>query len=106
MERMMKTLLFCAALLASPLMVSAAIAADAPAPKTEAAPLNGDSPIETIAASAAGKTAMEKHLPGVLPHPAYDQFKAMSLRELQPLSGGLITEEKIAALEAELKSAK
>lgn len=102
----MKNLLICAAMLASPLTITTAAAADAPAPKTEAAPMNGDTPIETLAASPAGKAALEKHMPEILPHPAFEQFKAMSLRGLQPLSGGIITDEKIAALEADLKASK
>ncbi len=71
-----------------------------------AATLNGDSPIEAIAASQAGKAALEARMPGVLAHAAYEQFKSMSLRALAPMSGGIITDEKISALEADLKAAK
>ncbi len=69
-------------------------------------PLDGDSPIEAIAATPAGKASLDKNLSGVLTHPAYDQFKGMSLRALAPLSGGLITDQKIAAVEADLKTSK
>jgi len=77
-----------------------------PTPVAAPAALNGDSPIEAIVATAAGKAAMEKHLPDVLTHAAYEQFKGMSLRALAPLSGGIITDEKIAALESDLKTTK
>lgn len=82
-----------------------AFAAD-PAPAAAAATLNGDSPIEAIAAVPAGKTSLQAHFPGLLDHPAYEQFKGMSLRALAPLSGGLITDEKIALLETDMKTVK
>jgi hypothetical protein len=91
---------------AMPVYAQEAAPAAAQAPAAAPAPLNGDSPIEAIAATPAGKAALEKHFPEILPHPAYEQFKAMSLRALAPLAGGIITDEKIAALEADLKAAK
>lgn len=92
-------------------LISAAIAPAspqdaAPAAAPAAATLNGDSPIEAIAATAAGKASLEKNLPGLLTHAVYEQFKGMSLRALAPMSGGIITDEKIAAVEVDLKAAK
>lgn len=106
----MKTVLICAALVTAPFaanaQTAAPTAAPAPAPAAAApAVLNGDSPIEAIAATPAGKAALTKTFPDLLSHPAYEQFKGMSLRNLAPLSGGLITDEKIAAVEADLKAA-
>jgi hypothetical protein len=110
---MKSLLIFGAALFAAPLAANAqtAPAAPAQAAAAQAAPaaaaaLNGDTPIETLAASAAGKASLEKQFPNILTHPAYEQFKAMSLRQLAPLAGGIITDEKIAALEADLAPAK
>lgn len=105
----MKVLLLCVATLAAaPVAANAQTETAVPAPAASATPaaLNGDSPIEAVAAIPAGKAALEKHLPEVLPHPAYEQFKGMSLRQLAPLAGGLITDEKIAAVEADLNAAK
>lgn len=103
----MKALLIGAALLSAGFVsINPALAADAAPVTAAAATLNGDSPIEAIAALPAGKAALEAHVSGVLSHPAYEQFKGMSLRALAPMSGGLITDEKIAALEADLKAAK
>ncbi len=105
----MKAVLICAAVLISvPLAASAqtAPAALAPAPAAGApAAVDVNSTIEAIAATPAGKASFEKNLPDLLPHPAYDQFKGMTLRDLAPLSGGTITDEKIAAVEADLKAA-
>lgn len=102
----MKATFAFAALLAASSLPAVAEPTPAPGHKVEAAALNGDSPIESLAASATGKAALEKHVPGVLSHAAYEQFKGMSLRALAPLSGGIITDERIAALETDLKAAK
>ena len=104
----MKAAAICAVLvLASPSLAAAQAQGAPPAAGPSAKPLvvNDDTPIEAIAATPAGKAAIEKNIPELLPHPAYDQFKAMSLRQLEPLSGGIITDAKIAAIEAALKAA-
>lgn len=100
----MKTVLTCAILALVPVAANAQTAAPAPAASTPAA-LDGSSPIEAIAATPAGKAALNKNLPDLLTHPAYEQFKGMSLHDLAPLSGGMITDEKIAAIDADLKAA-
>lgn len=102
----MKLVLISAALVSAAVAPAIAQEAAAPAPAAAAASLNGDSPIEAIAALPAGKVSLDKNIEGLTTHPAYDQFKAMSLRAIAPMSGGLITDEKIAAVEADLKAAK
>ncbi len=77
-------------------------AAEASAAKLSAA----DSPIEAIAAAPDGKAALDKNLPGLTTHEAYDQFKGMSLKQVQPMSQGAITDEQIAALQADLDQKK
>ena len=44
-------------------------------------------PIGELAADPAAKAVLDKELPGVTQHPAYDQFKGMTLRQLQPMAG-------------------
>ena len=56
----------------------------APAPAAAAAPLNGDTPIETLIASPVAKPLVLKHFPDLDQHPAYEQFKSLSLRALAP----------------------
>jgi hypothetical protein len=105
----MKTLAICAVLvLATPSLAAAQAQGAAPAADASARPLvvTDATPIEAIAATPAGKAAIEKNIPELMPHPAYDQFKGMSLRQLEPLSGGIITDQKIAAVEAALKAGK
>ena len=92
---------------------AAATAAVAPAGAGAVAPaaaaatsagLSLDTPIGEIAAAPAGKAVLDQQLPGLLTHPAYETFKAFSLKALQPYSNGLITDERLAAVEAGLKA--
>jgi hypothetical protein len=80
--------------------------APVPTPAAVAAPLTIDTPIETIAASPAGKAALEAAIPGITAHPAYDQFKGMSLVQVQPMSGGALTDEQIAKVKEGLAAIK
>ncbi|OYY78035.1 MAG: hypothetical protein B7Y43_08105 [Sphingomonas sp. 28-62-20] len=73
----------------------------APAPATPGAAatapakLSIDSPIEQLVASPAAKAVVEGAIPGLSQHPSFDQFKAMTLAQVQPYSGGAITDEMI-----------
>jgi hypothetical protein len=62
-------------------------------------------PIAELVADPSSKAVIDKELPGVTQHPAYDQFKGMTLRQLQPMAGGMLTEEKLAAIQKGLESA-
>ena len=93
--------------LAAPAMAAPTVAAvAAPTMAAETAPFNLDTPIEAIYANPAAAAVMEANLPGMDKHPAYDMFKAMSLRAVQPYSQGLITEAVLAKLETELAAIK
>jgi hypothetical protein len=59
-------------------------------------------PISEIAATPEGKAALDKNLPGLTTHQSYDRFKSMSLKEVQPMSRGLITDTQLKALQADL----
>lgn len=85
-------------------VTAAPLAAQAPAPAPAAAPamISIESPIEAIVADAKGKAIIEANFPGMTAHPAYDQFKGMTLKQLAPLSQGVITDEAIAKAEAAL----
>ncbi len=67
---------------------------------TAAATIN--TPIEMLMANDAAKAVVLAHLPGIDEHPAYGQFKGMSLVELQPWSQGMITDEVIEKITADL----
>ena|GEM_PF-3889087 len=55
-----------------------------------------DTPIRVLAADAGARAVLERELPGVIGHARYEPFKAMSLKALNPFSGDLITDEKLA----------
>ncbi len=93
--------------LAAAMLTAPAIAAE---PTQTAAPVAAaftvDMPIEALMADERAKAVVAAHLPGIDQHPAYDQFKAMSLKALAPFSQGLITEEALAKIAADLAAIK
>jgi hypothetical protein len=73
-----------------------ASAQTAPTPAAAEAKLSIDSSIEALAANPVTKAVLDANFPGMTTHPAYEQFKGMSLKVVQPFSGGAITDEAIA----------
>ncbi len=65
-----------------------------------------DTPLETIVADPAGKAVLDTVMPGVTTHAMYEQFKAMSLKQLAPMSGGKITDEALAKASEALAALK
>ena len=106
----MKTTLFAAAAALSVLAAAPALAQApaAPAPAPAAAPAAAgalsveNTPIETIVANPAGKAVLDKDLPGLTSHEAYDQFKGMTLTQVAPMSQGAITPEALKTVQADL----
>ncbi len=96
-------ILACALMVAAPL---SAQTAPAPAPVVATAMLTIDSPIEALVADPKAKMIVDTNFPGMTAHPAYDQFKGMSVKQLQPMSQGVITDEAVKKAEAELAAAK
>ncbi|WP_086607071.1 hypothetical protein [Erythrobacter donghaensis] len=80
-------------------------AQDAPAP-APATTFSVDTPVEVLVADARAKAVLDKYLPGIDQHPAYDQFSALSLRTLAPFSQGMITEELLTKIDADLTAIK
>lgn len=83
----------------------AASAQEAPA-AAPAATLSIDTPIAALVADARAKAVLDKHLPGIDQHPAYEQFKGMSLKVLAPYSQGMITDDLLAKIGADLAAIK
>ncbi|MDC8753742.1 hypothetical protein OIK40_03695 [Erythrobacter sp. sf7] len=73
---------------------------------TPAAAFTVDTPIAALMADERAKAVLDKHLPGIDQHPAYEQFKAMSLKALAPFSQGMISDDMLAAIEADLATIK
>ena len=112
----MKTTMFAAAaaltlLAAAPAFAQAPAATPAPAAAPASAPAPAavagarsveSTPIETIVANPAGKAVLDKDLPGLTTHEAYEQFKAMTLAQVAPMSQGAITPEALKTVQADL----
>jgi hypothetical protein len=93
----------CLAAVASTPALADDAAATAPAP---AAAYTVDTPIETLVANESTKAVLVKHLPGIDQHPAYDQFKSLSLRTVAPFSQGMISDDLLAKIDADLAAIK
>ena len=83
--------------------------ADEMAPATTtAAAFTIDTPIETLMADERAKAVVTANFNGqdLTQHPAYEQFKALSLKALAPFSQGLITEDMLTKIAADLAAIK
>lgn len=78
----------------------------ATAPAVTGAKFSLDTPIETLVADPAAKAVLDADIPGMTAHPAFDQFKSMSLKQLQPISQGQITDEQLAKVATSLAAIK
>ncbi|ATQ43885.1 hypothetical protein [Caulobacter mirabilis] len=72
--------------------------------QTEAPSLSLDTPIAKLVADPAAKGLLDRELPGLTTHAYYEQFKGLTLKALQPMSGGLISDDRLKAVEAGLKA--
>lgn len=104
----MKLIACAAALLtlAAPAIAQTTPTPPAPAADATAAKFSLDTPIETLVADPAAKAVLDADIPGMTAHPAYDQFKTMSLKQLQPLSQGQITDETLTKIAGHLAAIK
>jgi hypothetical protein len=97
-----------------PLAVAAAIAlvgfsasalAD-DAAEVAAAAFTVEMPIAALMADDRAKAVVLGNLPGIDQHPAFPQIQGMSLKAIQPFSQGMITDEALAKIAAELAAIK
>jgi hypothetical protein len=102
----MKLTLTALALLAAAPALAQTSAPATPAPAAATAKFTLDTPVETIVADPAGKAALDAAIPQLSAHPMYDQFKSMSLSQLQPMSGGQLTDEQMAKAKVGLEAIK
>lgn len=103
---MMNRAIVFAALLAGLAAPIAAQTTATPAPAAVSSAFSIDSPIEQLVANAATKTVLDTDFPGLTAHPAYEQFKAMSLKQLQPYSNGVITDDLLVKAATDFAAVK
>lgn len=88
-------------------VISAAQEVPPTVPKqAETARLGVDTPIETVLADPAGEKVLASHNLFPQQHPAYENFKMLTLRDVQPMSEGAITVEMLVKLATELGAIK
>ena len=85
--------------------LSGAAFADDAAEATAAA-FTIEMPIATLMADDRAKAVVLSNLPGIDQHPAFPQIQSMSLKAIQPFSQGMITDEALAKINAELAAIK
>lgn len=90
----------------APAAMPAPAATPAPAAPAATSKFSIDTPIQELYADPAPKAVMDKHMPGLTAIPQYEMIKAISLRQLQPYSDGKLTDEILAAVEADLVKIK
>lgn len=95
-------MLHAAALAIAPIFAFSASPAVADDHAEAAAKPSIESSIETLMGNEATAAIVTKHLGPLNQHPAYGQFKGMTLTQLQPLSGGQITAEALEKIKTEL----
>lgn len=83
-----------------------AVLAQTAAPSAPMTAFTIDTPIEALMADERAKAVVTKHLPGIDQHPAYEQFKSLSLKSLAPFSQGLISDELLGKIETDLAAIK
>lgn len=74
-------------------------AAASPAPKVRYS--TAETEIGTILDDPAAKAIVEKHIPGVTTDEQIDMARAMTLKDIQAYSPDVITDEKLAAIDAD-----
>lgn len=65
-----------------------------------------DTPIETLVADPKANAVLDADFPNMTKHPMYEQFKGMTLKQLQPMSQGKITDAQIAKANADFAAIK
>ena len=102
----MKTALFALPLLLATTIAPVIAQDDHSGHEEAAAAYTIETPIETLMANETTKAIVLAERPGLDEHPAYGQFKALSLKAVQPFSQGVITDEKLTAISAKLAEIK
>ena len=83
------------------LMAAAPALAQAPAAAPAALSVEA-TPIEALVANPAAKAVLDKDIPGLTTHEAYDQFKSMTLTQVAPMSQGALTDDMLKTVQADL----
>ncbi|MCP5395315.1 MAG: hypothetical protein H6918_01025 [Sphingomonadaceae bacterium] len=91
-----------AALLLSPVLAQPTFAEETAEPAAQPKYSTADTDIGTLLDNPATRAILEKHLPEVVDSPQIDMARGMTLKGIQMYAPDDITDEKLAAIDAEL----
>ncbi|WP_380879289.1 hypothetical protein ACFB49_21420 [Sphingomonas sp. DBB INV C78] len=97
---MLKLLAASAALIAAPVVLAAPLYAQAAAPASALS--TASTTIGDLMDNAAAKAVLEKHLPDVVGSDQIEMAKGMTLRDIQQYAADVVTDAKLAAIDADL----
>lgn len=102
----MRTILATLLVAAAGLTGVAVHAADAPAaaPAAKAAFSTAETPLGDLLDNPATKAVLQKHLPEIVNSDSIEMARGMTLKALQSYAGDQVTDEKLAAIDADLQS--
>lgn len=99
----MRTLLASVLVATASLTGVAAHAADTAAPAAKAAYSTAETPLGDLLDDAAAKAILQKHLPDIVNGQGIDMARGMTLKALQSYAADQVTDEKLAAIDADLQ---
>lgn len=79
-------------------MAMAPVAAAAGKPSVETTPIND------LLAKPESKAVLEAELPGISTHPQLASFGGMTLKAVEPMSNGIITDDKLNSIQSKLNA--
>jgi len=66
--------------------------------------LSAASKLSEVSADPKGMEVLEKYIPGCSKDPRFKLMKGLTLKQLQPMSQGMVTPEMLNKIDAELKA--
>ena len=103
----MKTLLIALAAASAAVFAAPALAIDAPTAAAPAAKLStADTSIGDLLDNPAAKAVLAKHVPAMVENPQIEMARSMTLKQIQPMAGDMLTDELLAKIDLDLAAIK
>jgi hypothetical protein len=104
----MKTLLIALAAASAAVVAAPALAIDPPAaaPAAAAKLSTADTTIGDLLDNPAAKAVLEKHLPALVGNAQIEMARSMTLKQIQPMAGDMLSDELLAKVDLDLATIK
>jgi hypothetical protein len=104
----MKTLLIALAAASAAVVAAPALAIDPPAaaPAAAAKLTTADTTIGDLLDNPAAKAVLEKHLPALVGNAQIEMARSMTLKQIQPMTGDMLSDELLAKVDLDLAAIK